>query len=76
MIAAEIEENSIPFTVQNRQYEKILEENGYVRVCSDVKLDGLQFEDWYCNPKLVDMERIKPIETTDREWQDVIFVEN
>ena len=55
---------------------EILEENGYVRVCSDVKLDGLQFEDWYCNPKLVDMERIKPIETTDREWQDVIFVEN
>jgi hypothetical protein len=34
----------------------ILLEHGYVRVASDVKLNGLPFEDWWIDPKVVDVD--------------------
>jgi hypothetical protein len=52
---------------------KIFEENGYVRVCSNIRLNGLEFEDWYCNRKHVDADRIEAIRCDDREWQDAVF---
>ena len=51
----------------------LLEENGYERICSNVELEGLTFEDWYCNPKHVDMNRAAIMRADDREWRDVIF---
>ena len=34
------------------EQRNILESNGYIRVCSDVKSEGLPFEDWYINKNL------------------------
>jgi hypothetical protein len=34
----------------------ILLDHGYVRVASDVKVQGLPFEDWWVDPKVIDVE--------------------
>ncbi len=51
----------------------IFENYGYVRVFSDIKNDGLPFEDWYVYPGLVDMERIGGVMTQESlEWQEIL----
>jgi len=52
---------------------EIFESNGYIRICSDVSVNGYVFEDWYCDPDQVAPERIEAIKTKDREWKEVIF---
>lgn len=52
---------------------KLLEDKGYVRLCSNVRLEGLPFEDWYCNPRFVDAERAAVLKADNQEWQDVVF---
>ncbi len=47
--------------------------NGYVRICSDVGLEGRAFEDWYYNPRLIDTERAKTLAADGKDWQEVIF---
>ncbi len=51
----------------------LLEENGYVRVCSDVSVNGFEFEDWYCNPGFVDRERIEVLSANGRDWKEIVF---
>lgn len=51
----------------------IFRTNGYELVCSDVRLNGYVFEDWYCNPKYVDRERIRQLRAEDQEWEDIVF---
>ena len=41
----------------------IFESRGYVRVFSDVKNDGVPFEDWYVHPALVDMSYVNRVMT-------------
>lgn len=53
---------------------KLLEEKGYVRVCSDVRVNGFVFEDWYCNPRRVDAERIERLINHGDEWEKIVFV--
>ena len=53
---------------------EIFERNGYIRVCSNVKLEGLEFEDWYCNPRRVDIQRVASLQAEDQEWQRIVFV--
>ena len=53
---------------------RILAENGYERLCSDVMLDGLEFEDWYYHPRLVDGERCSGFACSKESWEDIIFV--
>jgi len=54
------------FNTRQRSRE-IFESRGYTRVFSDVnnKSDGVDypFEDWYVHPELVDMERIRKVQT-------------
>ena len=51
----------------------VFDRNGYVRVFSDVRIDGNPFEDWYVHPELVDMERTERIRTmASLEWQQII----
>ena len=52
---------------------RLLEDHGYTRVCSNVRLEGLQFEDWYCNPKFVGADRVAALMADDQEWQDIVF---
>ena len=52
---------------------RIFEENGYVRVCSNVNVNGYVFEDWYCNPKRVDADRMQSMIADDQEWINVVF---
>lgn len=47
--------------------------NGFELVCSDVKLDGHVFEDWYCNPKYVDGGRVRQLRADGQEWKDIVF---
>ena len=53
---------------------KLLDENGYVRISTDVKLEGLEFEDWYYHPDLVDVKRCEALSCDKKDWEDVIFV--
>ena len=52
---------------------ELFEKYGFVRCCSDIKLNGYVFEDWYCNPKFVDIERINAIAAEDEEWEKIVF---
>lgn len=47
---------------------------GYVRVCSDVHVNGYVFEDWYCNPKYIEAERIEALRADGGEWENMIFI--
>jgi hypothetical protein len=52
----------------------IFESNGYVRLCSDVILEGFgQFEDWYYNPRYVDAARSKALAAGSTSWENIIF---
>ena len=52
---------------------EIFRRHGYIRVCSDVHVNGCVFEDWYCNPDLVDATRTERLRSDNEEWQNVIF---
>lgn len=52
---------------------RLLEENGYVRICSDVRVNGFVFEDWYCNPKYIDVDRSVILSNSGDEWEQIIF---
>lgn len=52
---------------------EIFERNGYVRVCSNVHVNGYVFEDWYCNPDGVDKSRIESLKAHDEEWENILF---
>lgn len=52
---------------------ELLESKGFVRVCSNVKLQGLEFEDWYCNPKFVDEKRMALMANQNKDWEEIIF---
>ncbi len=53
---------------------EILADAGYTRICSDVRLNGLVFEDWYCDPVVVDGGRLETLKSRDEEWGEIIFV--
>lgn len=52
---------------------KLLKDNGYARICSDVKIDGLEFEDWYYDPKIVDVERCGVLSSSKKGWEETVF---
>lgn len=52
----------------------LLNENGYERITSNVKLGGLEFEDWYYHPELVDVKRCDGLKSSGQDWKDAIFV--
>lgn len=52
---------------------KILEENGYIRVCSDISDQNNIFEDWYYNPKYLSKKEMKPLFSDKKEWFDILF---
>jgi len=52
---------------------KIIEKHGYKRICSNVSNGGNIYEDWYYNPKYVSYERIKILESANKEWRDILF---
>jgi hypothetical protein len=52
----------------------LLENFGYKRICSDVKLDNSEFEDWYYNPKYVSYDRIKSLESQSLDWSNIIYL--
>lgn len=52
---------------------ELLESKGYVRVCSNVKLNDLEFEDWYCNPRYVDENRMTALANRNENWEKIIF---
>ena len=53
---------------------EIFEQQGYVRVCSNIRVNGYVFEDWYCNPDLVEAGRIQRLRSDDVEWENALFV--
>lgn len=51
----------------------IFEGAGYVRICSDVSNVYNIYEDWYYNPKYVNYEDIKILESDRKEWSDIVY---
>ena len=51
---------------------KFLTEKGYVLVCSDIKLSGNPFEDWWVNPKYVSEENYKYLICNGLDAPDII----
>ncbi len=56
------------------QSRELLDKIGYVRIAADVKLEGLEFEDWYYHPDLVDVERCEGLRGRKQDWKDVLFI--
>jgi hypothetical protein len=56
---------------------EIFNNNGYIRVFSDVKNDDCPFEDWYIHPDLVDKDIINKIKSNDSmDYKDVLDILN
>lgn len=53
----------------------LLLKNGYNIICHNVKCSGNIFEDWYYNPKYVNIESIKALQTDSKEWKTILFKE-
>jgi hypothetical protein len=51
----------------------ILEGAGYKRICSDISNVYNIYEDWYYNPKYVNFENIKSLESDKKEWSDIVY---
>lgn len=45
---------------------------GYDLICSNVKNDGFPFEDWWVDPREVNMERVERLRCDGKEWQEII----
>jgi len=46
---------------------------GYKIICSNVlSFDGLVFEDWYYNPKHIEYDKIKSLESEGTRWQSIL----
>lgn len=58
--------------VYRDESRQILSSFGYERICSDVKLDNVEFEDWYYNPKYVSSDRIKELKSESLHWYEII----
>lgn len=52
---------------------KLLEDLGFYRVCSDVCNENNPFEDWYINPKIYDLNKLKSLESSSTNWDNIIF---
>jgi hypothetical protein len=52
----------------------LLESYGYKRICSNVSNQNYYYEDWYYNPKYVDYDSIKPLESENMEWSKILYV--
>lgn len=52
---------------------EVFEQAGYVRCCSNVKVEGQEFEDWYFNPNLVDPKRASSIFMDAVNWENIVF---
>jgi hypothetical protein len=52
----------------------IFQKNGYLLLASDIKNHNCVYEDWYVNPKTVDLTRIKLLQGTNIDWQDLLYV--
>jgi hypothetical protein len=52
---------------------ELLKRQGYELICADVKLTGLEFEDWYYNPKHVDANRSAGLVCKQKGWEEIIF---
>lgn len=53
---------------------ELLEKNGYKKICSNVKDNGFSYEDWYYNPKYVNYEDIKLLESDNISWSESLYV--
>ena len=52
---------------------EIFEKNGYKLICADVSNDNCVYEDWYYNPKYINYEDIKELESKNEEWDKILF---
>jgi hypothetical protein len=56
-----------------KESREIFAKHGYVRVFSDVKNENNPYEDWYVHPEGVDMQRIRPLITSESlAWTDIV----
>lgn len=53
----------------------LLTELGYIRICENVKYNGNIFEDWFINPKFIDLNKLKDLNNySNHEFSDVIYL--
>jgi hypothetical protein len=52
----------------------LLNSYGYLRICSDVSNNEMVYEDWYYNPKYISYDKIKFLESHEKQdWQKILF---
>lgn len=52
---------------------RFLEGHGYRLICKNIANDNCVYEDWYFNPKSVDYDRIRSLESDGKNWNEVLF---
>jgi hypothetical protein len=56
-----------------RPSRELLKRQGYEMICADVKLAGLEFEDWYYNPRHVAVNKGAVLGSKKKSWEEIIF---
>lgn len=52
----------------------IFQKHGYHLVASDVKNRNSIYEDWYVDPKVINLEQIKLFQRNNIDWQELLYV--
>jgi hypothetical protein len=70
---ATIEHDSYRFSLGPRNAMRaMLEKAGYLLVCADVcSADGVPYEDWWVDPKLVPIERYERFICHNKKWTEI-----
>jgi hypothetical protein len=58
--------------IYKKQSREIFEKNGYHLLCSDVMANDMIFEDWYVNLKYIDIEKLKSLSCSKKNFNDII----
>lgn len=70
---ATIEHDSYRFGAEPKaEIERMMNDAGYHLVCEDVcSIEGLPFENWYCDPKTIPSYRYAKYQSAGRKWTDL-----
>lgn len=61
-------------TVIKNESKRILESYGYIILCDNVANQNNIYEDWYVHPDLVDINKFKLLQSSNKNWNDILFV--
>jgi hypothetical protein len=59
--------------IYRNESRKFLLNHGYYLLCEDVKNNNFIYEDWYVNPKYVDLDKVSVFKSKEKNFNEILF---